>query len=313
MAKNEKISIVFFGTGPVAFKSLRFLHKYFNIDMVLTKPSISSASRQNGQSVDFWARSNGINTLNPTSGDEVVKALLQTNIKSQIGVVVDYGIIIPEQAINMFPMGIVNGHFSLLPKWRGADPITFALLGGDKLTGVSIMLIAPKLDNGPLLAQEKLSIEKDETIISLTERLIKLSNKTLRQVLPDYVSGTIHPCPQDISQGLSFSRKVKKEDGLIDWLKPAVLLEREVRAYLGWPGSYTRLFGIDVIITKSHVIMGSAEPGETVTNTDRQLAVGTSEDILVIDRLKPAGKNEMDSNSFLNGLRSKDQLNLRRI
>jgi methionyl-tRNA formyltransferase len=216
--------------------------------------------------------------------------------------VVDYGILIGQEVIETFPLGIVNSHFSLLPQWRGADPITFAILSGQKQTGVSLMLIVPKLDEGPLLAVARYDIPAGITTPQLTDELISLSNKTLKAVLPQYIEAKVQPLAQDLSQPVTYSRKLSKADGQVDWTKPAEQLEREVRAYLGWPGSYTNMLGRDVIITAAHTTDEDGTAG-TVADSRKELKVYTAKGALVIDKLKPAGKAEMGGAAFLSGLR----------
>jgi methionyl-tRNA formyltransferase len=216
-------------------------------------------------------------------------------------VIIDHGIILGADIIKAFPRGIVNSHFSLLPRWKGPDPISFAILNGDEETGVSLMVIAEQLDEGRLIAQEPFALADDITTPELTERLIALSHDMLVRTLPLYVHGDISPQPQPDTPE-SYSHKLSKADGVIDWHKPAARLEREVRAYAGWPRSRTTLGKTDVIITKAHVTEGSGDPG-TVRTADKELAVCCGENLLVIDALIPAGKREMPTAAFLAGYR----------
>jgi methionyl-tRNA formyltransferase len=303
-------SLVFFGTGPVSLASLTSLAQGFTIEAVITKPDRpSSSGHLNHPPVKIWALKHAVPVIQPADSDQLRELFKTNSFASQLGVVVDYGLLIPAPVIDYFRLGIVNSHFSLLPEWRGADPITAAILSGQKVTGVSLMLIVPKLDAGPLIAQETYSLPSSINVLALTEALISLSNKLLQSTLPAYLAGKIKPWPQDTSKPVTYSRKLTKADGQIDWHKSAARLEREVRAYLGWPGSYAGLFDKNVIITRAHVEspptdVDALPPGETRITASGQLAVACGDGHhLVIDRLKPAGKNEMPSQDFLAGLR----------
>lgn len=259
MKKSDKL--VFFGSGPVAAASLQLLAQDFDIEAVITKPR--PPHHRGDVPVLRLAEKLRLRVL--TAADKAALDELFENQKfeAQAAVLIDFGIIVSQKVIYCFPLGIINSHFSLLPQWRGADPITFALLSGQKTTGISLMLIEPTLDTGRLLARAEYDIEPDETIISLTENLVELSNRTLREVLPLYFEGKIVPVAQDPSQGITYSRKLTKSDGLLDLNKPAKQLEREVRAFLGWPKSRLNLFGQDVIVLKTRVAKNT-EDGELV-------------------------------------------------
>lgn len=289
---GSKPSIVFFGSGPVAEASLRALIDSFAIEAVITKP----ATVEN--MVGLGVPHSSVHAASDRQElDELVAA---QNFYSQLGVIVDYGVIVSKRVIDAFSRGIVNAHFSLLPRWRGADPISFAILEGDAKTGVSLMLIEPTLDTGKLLVQKSLAVEPEDTTPSLTRKLIMLSNNLLVGYLPRYLAGKLTPRQQPHPDRATYSRKLTKEDGLIDWSRPAVLLEREIRAYSGWPGSHTTLAGKEAIITKARVTKASGRPGEASASSG-QLLVYCGQDALLIERLKPAGKREMTGPEFIRG------------
>lgn len=290
--------VVFFGSGPVAAKSLELLAKNFEIEAVVTKPK-PAHHRGNFPVLDLCDKLNF--PVKTVSNKAELDQLIATKpFESIAGVLIDFGIIVSQKVIDYFPKGIVNSHFSLLPEWRGADPITFSILSGQKRTGVSLMLLVEKMDEGPVIGCGMQELNGTETAPGLTENLILLSDALLKKELPDYLNGKTSAAPQNELPGLipgypthvSYSRKLTKEDGRIDWTKPAEVLEREIRAYAQWPKSYTTLSGKDVIITKAHV----AQKAE-----DKELSMKTSRGLLIIDMLKPAGKNEMSAKEFLTG------------
>jgi methionyl-tRNA formyltransferase len=309
--------VVFFGTGPVAAKSLELLAKNFDIEAVVTKPK---PEHHHGNFPVLDVAEALKLPVKTVSNKADLDELIATNpFESEAGVLIDFGIIVSQKAIDYFPKGIVNSHFSLLPEWRGADPITFSILSGQKQTGVSLMLLVEKMDEGPLLGFGVHDIIQDTTSYHLTHDLILLSDALLRDMLPSYLNGT--PMPQTgtvitprsqeetckmrgIAFEPSYSHKLTKEDGRIDWKKPADQIEREINAFIEWPKSYTTIAGKDVIITKAHAVPSSAgeKPGDIdVIRPEGVLMVNCSEGYLCIDTLKPAGKKEMSAKDFLLG------------
>ncbi len=311
---HKDISVVFLGSGPVAAESLRLVAQSFAIEAVITKPR-PEHHKGSVPVLELCAGADAptANVITVSNKAELSEAVQAHQFTSQLGVVIDFGIIISQDVIDAFPLGIINSHFSLLPEWRGADPITFSVLSGQKQTGVSLMLITAGLDEGPLLAQIPYDLPDDITTPQLTAELVKISAASLPEVLPLYVSGQASPAPQeDVTMAArrtpTFSRKLTKDDGVLDFQKPAIQLEREVRAFIGWPGSRTTLGDRDIVITATHIIQ-PAEPGEpgAIWHDGKQFGFYTASDtggsgsVLVIDRLKPAGKPEMTTEAFLAG------------
>ncbi len=299
MTKISK-TIVFFGSGPVAAKSLDFLCSHFTVEAVITK---ATPLHHKGEApTEELAKAKKLPLLFANTKDELDTLIVEQFFQSSVGLIVDYGVIVSQQTISSFPLGIINSHFSLLPQWRGADPITFAILSGQPKTGVSLMLIEPELDTGKLLAQKSLPISPNDTTPSLTTKLIDLSNKLLLECLPKYLKSQTTLRNQPHPNRATYSRKLTKDDGLIDWTKPAMHIEREIRAFLDWPKSRTSIAGKEVIITRAHIVEAAGTPG-TVDTTKKQLIIYCGQQALQIDQLKPAGKAEMSGPSFLHGYR----------
>jgi methionyl-tRNA formyltransferase len=221
------------------------------------------------------------------------------NFKADIGVLVAYGQIVPQEIIDVFPRGIVNIHPSLLPKHRGSIPIEGVILNGEHITGVSLMALSAKMDAGPIYAQEKVVLIGNETKAQLARKFSKIGQDLLLDNLPAILDGTLEPRPQNDTEA-TYDKQITKQDGIIDWHKPALQLEREVRAYEGWPRSRTKLGGKDIVITKAHIAEGSGTPGE-IWRQNKTLGIFTSEGVLVVDSLIPSGKKEMTAESFLAG------------
>ncbi len=303
MQRKNK-SLVFFGSGPVAVKSLELLKKSFNVNIVVTKPTtIREMSTVAGNSKLFSASSKA----------ELDELFTTKNLGNDLAILIDFGIILSNKIIKKFSKGIINSHFSLLPELRGADPISFAILRGKAKTGVSLMLLVEAMDEGPILTSGDLIINHNETAPSLTKKLIHLSNKLLTTTIPSYLAGKIKPESQeDIASRSntkpSYTCKLSKKDGIIQWDKSALQIERELRAFQDWPKSTTKLGDIDVIITKASV--NNTNPkGQKATGSlevsDNNISVQCGKGRLIIRELKPLGKRNMPIKAFLTGYRSR--------
>ena len=297
----SKISIVFLGSGPVAAKSLELLIPYFDIEAVITKPK--PPHHRDTFPVIELAEQNSLALHTVSNKHELSNLFTKSSFRSKLAVLIDFGIIVSQDVIDFFPKGIVNSHFSLLPEWRGADPITFAILSGQPKTGVSLMIIDKGMDTGKIIKQQSIKIQSNETTQTLTDKLIVLSNEMLSDTLPKYLIGKVKPRTQPHPSRATYSRKIIKNDGLLDFSKSAEQLEREIRAFAQWPKSKTTLANIDVIITSAHVTPStSGRPGKIVIDTQAGLIMIQCKDgYLCIDKLKPAGKSEMTAKSFIAG------------
>lgn len=282
--------IVYFGSGPVAALSLDRLSKFVTVEAVVTKPK-PAHHRGNFPVIDV-AKELNLPVYTVSDKSELSNLISTRPFSSKIGVLVDFGIIVTKDVIEYFPLGIINSHFSLLPEWRGADPITFSILSGQPKTGVSLMLIDEGMDTGKLIAQRSLQINQSATSQTLTEKLIELSGDMLVSYLPKYITGEIKPLAQPHKECATYSKKLVKFDGIIDLSKPAIQLEREIRAYIGWPKSTTVIAGKQVIITSAHVSKSSE---------NNELALKTSDGYLTIDSLKPANGKDMLASAFIVG------------
>lgn len=301
-------TVVFFGSGPVAAASLELLAKHQPIECVVTKPR--PAHHKGDVPVLRIAEQLKLPVVEVSTKSELSQKIAEQNFSSQLGVLIDFGIIVRQDVINSFELGIVNSHFSLLPDLRGADPITFSILSGQKQTGVSLMLLVEAMDEGPLLAVEFCELTGKETTPELTEKLIYLSDSLLKGSLTGYMQGKHKVIDQlKISEQITnypskptYSRKLSKSDSIIDLQKPAIQLEREVRAFIEWPKSRTNIADKDVVITKAHIDLNRDKKRPLGAYMHgKELLLQTAEGILVIDELKPAGKAAMNAAGFING------------
>jgi len=295
--------ILFFGSGPVAAASLEKLIKHTDISLVITK---RKAPRFKGTPpVEVVVNEHGMKLSFADNKTELEELILAMDEKFDLGIVLDYGVIITEKTIQSFPLGIINSHFSLLPEWRGADPITFSLLSGQVETGVSLMQIDRGLDTGELFETSKISISTIDTNPSLTEKLIDLSDGLMQKNIPLILNEIAPKFSQDTNQLTTFSKKIMKQDGLLNFNKPASVLDREIRAFKGWPRSYMKLGELDVIIEEATTSDIPVTLGKITIDEQDHIIVGTSKGGLKINKLMPLGKNVMSSKDFLNGYRNR--------
>lgn len=279
----------------------------FHVAAVVTKPDSPQGRGQKvtPPKVKVYAQENDIPVWQPSKLSEIADMVAQ--LEEPAGVLVSYGKIIPQSILDLFTPGIINVHPSLLPKYRGPSPIEAAILNGDNETGVSIMRLSAHMDAGPVYVQQAVSLLGTETVDQLYDQLGSLGSKMLVEVLPHIIDGSLQPVDQQ-DDAASYCHIIRKDDGIIDWQKPAEQIEREIRAYKGWPQSRTKLGAVDVIITKAHVGQSlDGEPGhiEISEHSDGDvIAVDTIDGCLIIEELKPLGKKEMPVKAFLAGYRS---------
>lgn len=215
-------------------------------------------------------------------------------------VVAAFGQILRQNVLDLPPLGCINVHASYLPRWRGAAPIQAAILAGDDSTGVSIMRMDAGVDTGPVYLQVAEKVHDDDTADTLSKRLSFLGKETLLSILPQILSGQVSAKPQDESLA-TYASMLKKEDGLLDWNQTAVELERKVRAFNDWPGTFT-FYKNQLLKVRSAAVASSKkdEPGKHIIHQGNP-GVITLDGALVMLEVQPAGKKWMTGKDFLNG------------
>jgi methionyl-tRNA formyltransferase len=214
-----------------------------------------------------------------------------------------YGLILPPEVLAIPPRGCVNTHASLLPRHRGAEPIPAAILAGDTETGITLMQMDAGLDTGPILAQRAIPIAEDDTTSTLTPKLADLAAALLIETLPRILAGEIEPQPQDESRA-TVCKTIRKEEGLIDWTRPAIEIARRVRAFNPWPSAYTSWNGTPLKILRAQAVTVSTtdEPGRVI-KLQNEIAVATGDGALVLHEVQLAGKRAMSAQEFARGQR----------
>lgn len=221
-------------------------------------------------------------------------------LEPDVIIVAAYGQILRQNVLDLPKFGCINIHASYLPRWRGAAPIQAAILAGDESTGVSVMKMDAGIDTGPILAQEKVGIDGQETAITLERKLAFLGRDLLLNNLPLYLSGELTAKPQP-DEGNTYAGMLKKQDGLLDFSKTAVELERQIRAFDDWPGTYTLFNNQTLKIRKARVVEFSGLTPLERGSQEGFPVVGTGEGALVLTEVQPAGKKWMSGLDFLRG------------
>jgi methionyl-tRNA formyltransferase len=217
-------------------------------------------------------------------------------------VVAAFGQILKKDVLDLPKHGCINVHASLLPRWRGAAPINAAILAGDEETGITIMKMDVGLDTGPMLAMKKIRIRRDDTAGSVFQTLSTLGANLLLETLPAYLAGNITPTPQP-DEGATYAPMLKKQDGLLDFTRPAVELERRVRAMNPWPGAWFEWNGNVLKVARASVSEAKGLSIGSRFTLEGRPAIMSADGALVLDEVQPAGKKAMSGKSFLSGAR----------
>ena len=297
--------VAFLGSPPFATPVVRHvLESRHDVVLLLTQPERGSGrARASKSDVVDLAESHGVDVLRPPNPhDEHVLGELRAR-EPDVLLVASYGVILKEELLTLAPHGCLNVHASLLPRHRGASPIQYALLCGDESTGVSVQRIVPALDRGDVLVALELRIEARETAGTLLAKLAELGGRAAVAGLDLLESGEACFVPQDPARA-TYAPKLKKADGALDWSRPAVELERRVRALNPWPTARAKLpDGRELQILAARVEPERrGAPGEVLAAAD-QWIVACGEGALELVEIKPAGKRAMGAADFLRGAR----------
>jgi methionyl-tRNA formyltransferase len=291
------------GSPDFALPSLHALVNAYGVVGVVTQPDRASGRGRALKSppVKMLGQELGVPIIQPEKlrAPEAMEQLRAWN--PDLIVVAAFGQILRKDLLDLPHYGCINVHASLLPRWRGAAPINAAILQGDEETGVTIMKMDVGLDTGPMLAQAAIRLTRQDTAGSVTETLSHLGADLLIETLPDYLSGKIQPVPQP-EEGMTYAPMLKKEEGRLDFTRPAEELERRVRAFNPWPGAFMDLDGTLLKVHRAHVEVGEADLGQKLIYQD-QPGVGAGGGLLILDEVQPAGKKTMSGKSFLTGAR----------
>jgi methionyl-tRNA formyltransferase len=305
MTQISSVRIVFMGSPEFALPTLQALVDSISVIGVITQPDRPAGRGRTltPPPVKLLAQSLGIPVIQPERLREpVAMEQLRTWAPDMI-IVAAFGQILRPAVLDLPYYGCLNVHASLLPRWRGAAPIQAAILAGDEHTGVTIMRMDTGIDTGPALSQRSLSILSDDTSASLNERLATLGAQLLLDTLSAYLQGEILPQPQPVT-GVTYAPMFKKEEGLLDFAKPAANLARQVRAFNPWPGAYTIWNDRVLKIHRAYDVDTPTQSQGLTLVWNGFPAISTAQGVLVLSEVQPAGKKTMSGPVFLQGARN---------
>lgn len=313
------LRIIYMGTPHFAVPALEaliensapgaLLPEGFEIVTVITRPD-KPAGR--GREIIFSpvkqsALAHNLSVWQPGSFKKAENSDALAEYHADLYIVAAFGQILPQKVLDQPRHGTLNIHASLLPRYRGADPIAETIVQGDPETGVSIMLLDAGIDTGPVLLSKSVPLTGQETTGTLTEQLAELGAQALLETLPLWIAGKLAPQPQDAERA-THTRMLNKEDGLIIWSLPAAALARKVRAYQPWPAAFTHWRGKVLKIIAAHSLSveldASVKPGTVSVQEEaghKVIAIATGSGLLLVTQLQLEGKKALSAEDFLRG------------
>ena len=303
------MKVTFFGSGDIGIPCLEALKESPNeLAGVFTQPARPAGRKRKlaPTAVANWAKQNAVGCTEAANinSPDMVEQIVACG--GRLLVVVAFGQKISQEVIKLHPAGAINVHASLLPRYRGAAPINWAIINGETETGISIITLADKMDAGEILAQAKIPIGTDDTAQTLSNKLAQTAPAVLLETIDQIEAGTAVYTSQDESK-ITFAHKLTKSDGFIDWTEAAEDINNKIRGLWPWPGAGADFVSTKtgkscrVMIAKAQVIGSATGIQDKVGLLDENLNVICGRDALKIDKLKPAGGGLMDFKSFVNG------------
>jgi methionyl-tRNA formyltransferase len=305
------LNVVVASSSPVAIPLISALNASSTHQLIglLTNPDKATGRGMHvvANELATWAESLGLNVQKPVNNDEVKKVI--ENFKPEIVITIAYGRIIPLELLEIPKSGWINVHFSLLPRWRGAAPVQWAILTGDKQTGITVFKLDKGMDTGPVYLEQVTPINDNENSDELLKRLSQIGSDLVIKSL-ELISDGVIPKPQ-ASNGITLAPKISKNDGKIDWQQSSNQVVNRFRALSSNPGVWSLLgelrIKIDALVASSFV--DQIKPADIVINGER-LFVGVLDGVIEILILTPAGRSQMSAAEFIRGLPSKQGLQL---
>jgi methionyl-tRNA formyltransferase len=305
----NRLPVIFMGSAELACASLQALHQAEFVDLraVVTQPDKPKGRdlKLGPTPVGALAETLGLPLHKPRRAREPEFIELIRSLRPELIVVVAYGQILPQTLLDIPRHGCLNVHTSILPKYRGAAPIQWAIVEGEPETGVSLMRMDAGLDTGPVIAEARTPIRDEDDAQTLHDRLAGLGAELLLRIIPDYINGRLQPVAQP-AEGSTYARKITKEDGRIDWSRPARAIFNQIRGFNPWPGAFTHLS----MGGRSRLLKiwrgrveerGTGQPGEIMAAGGEDLVVACGSGALRILELQPEGSRRMSAREFLSG------------
>ncbi len=295
-----KLKTVFFGTHEFAVTILKELlaRDFISVELVITQPDRKVGRKQTTEESPIKKLATAHNI--PIGQPESLKNYTLP-FTPDLNIVAQYGLIIPKKIINAPKFGSINVHGSILPKYRGASPIQSALINGEKETGVTIMLMDEKMDNGPILTQKSLPIDEYDNYAALSGKMAVMGSELLTDTVQKYVAGYINSKPQEGEP--TFTKLLTKEDGKIDFNKTADEIYNQYRGLSTWPGVWTTWNGKRLKLLKIAKSEKTLPAGQTAVE-NKKILIGCGNGTIEIFELQLEGKNPTDAKTFLNGYKN---------
>jgi len=302
------MNIVFFGSSRFAAPSLKaLLTTQHNISCVVTQPDRQKGRglHLQGTQIKVLAKESSLEVYQPQSINESQASKFLKGLNPDLFIVISYGQVLSQEVLDIPRIFSINVHASLLPKYRGAAPINWAIINRERNTGITVIKMTKKMDAGPIILQKMTDIHDDDTSITLEDKLSHFAVQLLIDSLESIESGNYKLLPQDEKQ-VSFAPKLKKADGLIDWNKPAQDIYSLIRGCVSWPGAFTYYNGKILKIYKAKVCLSvspsvSQSIGQMIKVSPEGLIVVTGEGNLIIEELQIEGKRRMRIAEFISG------------
>ena len=303
---KDALRLIFMGTPSFAVPTLSALVEAgHNVVGVFTKPDRRSGRgrKLSAPPVKEFAQSRGMAVFQPASLKEDADASQRiANLRPDAIVVAAYGLFLPNDTLAAPRLGCLNIHPSSLPRHRGPSPVATAILEGDATAGVTIMLLDEGMDTGPILAHQETFISPQESCEALTVRLFDIGARLLTESLEKWNAGSVAPTPQDESNA-TVTRRLRREDGLIDWNQDAQAISRRVRAFAPWPGTFTAWNGKTLKILRAVPIDSNLDdaPGAVFNSGDSNIAVATGNGALILLEVQLEGRRPSRAADFARG------------
>ena len=294
------------GSPDFAVPALRALIDHHDVALVVTQPDkrAGRGKRLAAPPVKEVAVAAGIPVLQPESARNRAFAAALRDTGADIGVVVAYGKILPRRVLEAFPRGCINIHGSLLPRYRGAAPIQWALIRGETETGVTIMQLDRGMDTGPMLLTRKMAVEPDDTAGSLFQRMAPIGAEAVLDALDGLAQGTIAPIPQD-HDAATYAPMLDKDVGVIDWTKSAQEVANLIRGVDPWPGAETRLGDQRIKLYGARALVAeraeTGRPGEVLGVDGDGLRVACGQGVCLVAALQAPGRRRLLAQAFASG------------
>lgn len=302
------MNIVFFGSSKFAAPSLKaLLVSKHNVVCVVTQPDKQKGRglQSLGTAIKSIAVESGIDVYQPDNVKCADAQKFLKNLNPDLFIVIAYGQILSQKILEIPKIFSVNLHASLLPQYRGAAPINWVIIKGEKITGITVIKMTKQMDAGPIILQRGMNISDEDTALTLEDKLSGEAGQLLLNTISSIEGNSYNLKPQDMDN-ISFAPKLKKEDGLIDWNKTAQDIYNLIRGCLGWPGAFTYYNGKLLKIFKARIYSQAdlallPKAGQIISISKEGIVVAAGKDALIIEELQPEGKRKMNAEEFIAG------------